>query len=646
MLNKITLVLVPVFFCIGLKAQEYRSQDSPDRSKRYRHFETAPPKNEALQDYDVSSYNLNLEVSPLDTYISGFATMTARSSRESLDTLIMELVQEMKIDSLFLNQSAIGEYLHQEDLVVIPLENPLQAGDIFQVTVHYAGTSTRGGVQSSFNEQYDEYVTWTLSESFHAKDWFPCKEVLTDKADSATVTLTTFGGYTAVSNGLLEKQEELENGKIRFTWKTRYPIEYYLISFAVSDYQEYQFLSETGIPGDSVRIVNYLYDHPDCLSDNKSKILDAKRFMDLFSGLFGPYPFREEKYGHALTEIGGGMEHQTLTTLGNFSWRIVSHELAHQWFGDYVTCGNWQDIWINEGFASYGEYLALEFLDSKQAATDWMSLAHEKAKTKPQGSVYVPFQEARNEARIFDYALSYKKGAALLHMIRYRIGDDDLFFSLLRDFLNLYSHSYATGENFRDLLNERTNIDFNPFFEQWYYGQGFPYYEASWNMANDSLYLTIHQATTSEVTSFFSIPLEVELSNYQHDTLIRVDPNSMTDSWAIPVSFEVSKVSLDPRNYIINGQGPVTKVAELGGDSERFIIYPNPAREIILIQTTYFDVGAPFKVYVYTPTGQKIYAGTLNGTNESIAVSKWKPGLYFLEIVGKNEHLCKKIIKQ
>ena len=124
-----------------------------------------------------------------------------------------------------------------------------------------------------------------------------------------------------------------------------------------------------------------------------------------------------------MAPIGGGMEHQTMTTLSDFNFYLTSHELCHQWWGDNVTCKTWSDIWINEGFASYGEYLAAAGLTSYQEAQQHMVDAHNNVMSMPDGSVYIPPLQAISEGRIFDGRLSYKKGAAIIHNLRFEIGD-------------------------------------------------------------------------------------------------------------------------------------------------------------------------------------------------------------------------------
>ncbi len=141
---------------------------------------------------------------------------------------------------------------------------------------------------------------------------------------------------------------------------------------------------------DSILIQNYIYDHPNILSTYKNAIDQTAGMVTLFSDLMGLYPFHREKYGHCQAQLGGGMEHQTMSTMGDFNTRLIAHELAHQWYGDNVTCATWSDIWINEGFATYGEYLVLEYLSGLSAAASMMQSLHNSIMSSPGGSVYVP----------------------------------------------------------------------------------------------------------------------------------------------------------------------------------------------------------------------------------------------------------------
>src|SRR5690606_17382451 len=158
----------------------------------------------------------------------------------------------------------------------------------------------------------------------------------------------------------------------------KYPIDYYLISASVANYTEYSYYAHFTGSNDSMLVQNYVYSNPQTLPFYKDQIDSVGLMIDYLSQLFGRYPFWKEKYGHCMVPIGGGMEHQTMTSLGDFPTTLTVHELGHQWFGDHVTCGSWQDIWLNEGFASYVEYLFAEHFWQPADAFAYMADKHNK----------------------------------------------------------------------------------------------------------------------------------------------------------------------------------------------------------------------------------------------------------------------------
>ena len=224
--------------------------------------------------------------------------------------------------------------------------------------------------------------------------------------------------------------------------------------------------------------------------------------------------------GKIFLESGKYLHNLLAMPIHGLGFLLVAHEMAHQWFGDYVTCATWQDIWINEGFASYVEYLALEHLKSRQEADDWMENAHAEALKEPDGSVYVPFDEVDNVWRIFSGRLSYKKGASLLHMIRYELDDDTLFYAVLREYLQEYGDSTATGRDFEQVLERVSGKDFTWFFNQWYYGAGYPLFDISWWERNDTLYIHSEE-TPSGSMPFFRTHIDFLLHGEDGDTLVR-----------------------------------------------------------------------------------------------------------------------------
>ncbi len=416
-----------------------------------------PDGTETGKNYDVRFYFLDLNVSDTSTYMEGRVAVHVAVNDQTGQHIILDMSNLLHADSVLVNQRKTDFSQNDNQLnVTLPV---LADGDsIVVIDVFYHGLGKNvvlPGVYNKVVASLNRRITWTLSEPFDAQNWFPCKQSLTDQADSVYVFLSTDKNLKAGSNGLLSASTDLPGNRVRYEWKSRYPIDYYLISFAVGDYMDYSFYAPVN-DSDSVLVQNYIYNDAEYYNQNKPLIDKTSDLMKLYSGLFGDYPFKDEKYGHSVAPGGGGMEHQTMTTLVNFSFLLVAHELAHQWFGDYVTCETWQDIWINEGFASYSEYLANQYLVSQTEADSWIIRTHEYVKSVPGGSVFVPEEYANDEDRIFEYRLTYSKGAAIIHMIRQEVGNDDLFFNILREFLKRYSNGNATGNDFRDLCTEMT----------------------------------------------------------------------------------------------------------------------------------------------------------------------------------------------
>ncbi len=164
-----------------------------------------------------------------------------------------------------------------------------------------------------------------------------------------------------------------------------------------------------------------------------------------------------------------------------------AHELGHSWFGDNVTCGTWQDIWVNEGFATYAEYLAIYYNISLEAGDEFITFMQSKSKHHPYESVNIPDEYANDQFRILS-EVSYAKGAAILHIIRFIINNDSLFFKSLKNYETKFAGGTATGLDFKAVLDSTTGMDFTDFFNEWYFGQGYPKFKITYYQKNDSIY--------------------------------------------------------------------------------------------------------------------------------------------------------------
>ncbi len=594
--------------------------------------------------YDVHHYNINLEISDTSTYLKGYSEVLA-TVLGTLDELVIELSSDLVVDSVILEDRAVNDFTHESDLIRIEPPEPVRAGDRFFLRVYYHGIGGQSGIFAGISNRTDKEwgnrVTYTLSEPFRALDWFACKQVLSDKADSADINITVDEGLMAGSNGLLVRVDSLPGNKIRYNWRTRYPVAYYLLSISVSRYTDYSIYTDAGEGNDSILIQNFIYDAPDYLERNREQIDATADLIRLYSDLFSDYPFAGEKYGHCLAPMGGGMEHQTMTTLSGFGFNLVAHELTHQWFGDHVTCAGWQDVWVNEGFASYGEYLALEFLRTPREAAQWMEQAHLWALSEPQGSVYIPVADANDPVRIFSRSLSYKKGAALLHMIRYELGNDSVFFETLARFQDRYADSIATGRDFLEVLNETSGNSYDWFFDQWYYGQGFPYFQFIWWQERDSVIIEIRQTPSSMVTPFFRTKLGLALQ-YEGggDTLVQTRCDSSYMRIGIRLDRPVSAIIPDPDNWVLETSEVIKKSYNAG----YFSVHPNPFGNELRVL---FRTGSNKReIRLSDLTGKVLVEQSSAEGTVTLDTRNLRQGLYLLQVMEGKERYTAKVVRQ
>lgn len=600
-----------------------------------------------LEKYDVTFYFLDLNVENNTVAVSGNVTIKAKPTVTALDTFAFELISAMTIDSVFVN-GLQRTFQHTNDLATVPLSSPIPQGTLFSVKVYYQGIPPTGGffsgVSTDYSAQYQKNVTWTLAEPYAAKDWWPTKQDLRDKADSVWVFLTTSPENKAGSEGLLTGITTMPNGKVRYEWKSYYPIDYYLISFAVADYQDYSLYAFPEGTSDSVLIQNYIYDHPNCLPDNQAAIDQTAAFIELFSDLFGLYPFIDEKYGHCLTELGGGMEHQTMTTIGGFSFGIIAHELGHMWFGDKVTCATWSDIWINEGFATYTDYLAHHFLSTPYYDSLWLKIRHDQVKSEPGGSVYVPPEELGDIWRIFDGRLSYSKGSLLLHMIRFELQDDDMFFNVLKTYVEEYGDSVATGDNFRDWLGSVSGKDFTEFFNQWYYGEGYPIFDIAWYQGNDKLSVTSTQTTSTNITTLFNmhVPYHLVFTDGSDTTLLLYQDANL-NTYNIPINRTIDNIEIDPKQWILHKLNSLSFGLEEKESPLHFTLGPNPAKDYLRIFFSH-PSDKSSTLFISDLTGRPIFSQTMENADRFIDISKFSPGVYLVSLSDGTAVLNKKLI--
>jgi aminopeptidase N len=599
----------------------------------------------SMNKYDIKYAKLDITVEANNRFVEGTALTRARVV-QSLDSFIIELKNNMIVDSVFIN-GVKKSFTRGSDHVFIALSPSIPSGTMIDALFYYRGTAGSNGVFAGQVSSSGLSYTASLSESYQAREWFPAKQLLADKIDSADIWITTSNVNKAGSNGKLIASIDKPNNKKQYQWSSRYPIDYYLISFAVGNYREYiNYAKPAAMAPDSILILHYIADDNAFFNANKVNLDKTPAFLEKMSELYGLYPFKNEKYGHAQANIGGGMEHQTMSTMSTFSSSVVAHELGHQWFGDNVTCATWNHIWINEGFASYSEYLMIEKLPAlfpTTTTTIYMQNVHTDVLSTTTGSVFVPDAQIYDENRIFSGRFTYNKGNAIIHTLRFEMQDDNKFFQTLKTFQQQFKDSVATADDFKAVAESICGRSFADYFNQWYYGQGYPTFNVDYSKAGDSMVLRVNQtASAPSFTPLFKGLYEFTINTNQGDTLVKVTMTSNDQVFKFKSPRTPTGVIVDPNNWVLNKVGSITTPTTDINVSNDVRLYPNPSTG-----TTYLDYPANWfdNLQILDMTGKLIERKTIaRGTTRQTIITSLPTGMYFIQLNGKGRLAIKKFV--
>ena len=592
---------------------------------------------EIFSNYDVKYLRFNLTIDPAQEFISGSVFTLFEVTGDLSDGLGMELSTDLTVDSVLYQGLSVPFAQSGDFALSLDIPGSPAIGTLAGVEIFYQGIPVSGAGFGSVGWKEHEGVPamWTLSEPYGCRDWWPGKNDLTDKADSVDIIVHSPELYRTASNGVLVSDAVV--GGIRTChWKHRYPVVPYLIAVAVTNYEVYSdFAYPGGIP---VEILNYVY--PEDKADIMPRTTQTVPVMELFSELFTPYPFIEEKYGHAQFGWGGGMEHQTMSFMGRFDFEIIAHELAHQWFGNMVTLNSWKDIWLNEGFATYLAGMSYEHLFDGYYWPFWKSQNISYVTSEPGGSVYV--DDTTSISRIFSGRLSYSKGALLLHMLRWVCGDE-AFFGACRNYLNdpELRYGFAGTADLKRHLEATSGKDLTEFLNDWYYGQGYPSYNVRCSqIAAGDYEVEIRQTQSHASVSFFEMPVPVRFSGSGKDTTIVFEHTVNAQKFRIYPAFELESVQFDPVQWLISAANLDTLIVK----PEVVEIYPNPSNDFMRISLQVNNL-IDLSVLDCSGRGVKVpYA--LEGTGAMLDVRGVAAGLYFVKIRTGVEFRMIRFIKQ
>lgn len=594
--------------------------------------------------YDVTYHRLEFNVNPTQTQISGDVT-TYFEAKEPMSQIHFDLADNMVVSQVLQRGDILNFVQNNNDELIITLPEIQNTGVLDSLTISYSGNPVSSGFGSfEVNTHNGKPILWTLSEPYGAKGWWPCKQDLIDKIEEIDVYITspTFNPsgdeYIAVSNGL--EQSQTINGSNKTThYRHQYPIPAYLIAIAVTNYAVYSHqVANNGNPFD---IVNYVY--PENLASAQNSTPVTVDIMNIFSDLFEPYPFANEKYGHAQFGWGGGMEHTTVSFMGSFGRGLIAHELAHQWFGNKITCGSWKDIWLNEGFATYLAGLTVENLDGNAAFTNWKIQTVNSITSQPGGSVYLSDTDTLNVSRIFSNRLSYNKGAMVLHMLRKKLGDAT-FFQGMQNYLNDpdLAYGFAKSEDYIAIMEATSGQDLSEFFNDWLYNEGYPSYTVQWNQPNVSeISIQISQTQSHPSVSYFEAPVPLRLVGTMGEVMDIVLVNTTNQQvFSTPVAFTVSSIIFDPESDLISDNNTVLLSIDTPNVDVPFVLYPNPSSENIYIQKP--DGMIISEVRFFNALGQLLLQRPYNQTMD---VSAFATGMLFVQFETNTGVITKSLLK-
>lgn len=646
---------------IGFAQSELSDYGSKECSQRKSMTAFLPDKpgwqeSVAPHSYNVLHYSLTLDL--YACYLGSFpndfkgTNIITFSVDSVLSSIHLDAVNtSLTIDSV---RMAGVSFTHTGNLLTIILDRSYNPGEIVSVKICY----THKNVNDNAFYTNGGFV-FTDSEPEGARKWFPCWDKPSDKA-----TMELFAKVPSSvklgSNGILADSILSGNGDtLIYHWVSNENIATYLmvITSRVNYNLDIVYWHKLNNPDDSIPIRFYFNpgENPGAIENMMTPI------TNWFSEKFCEHPFQKNGFATLNSQFGwGGMENQTLTSLRPNGWQegLVAHEYAHQWFGDMITCATWADIWLNEGFATWSEafwYESYGGYSSYKAtinayASDYLSYNPGWAISVPSWATNTP------DANIlFNYQITYEKGACVLHQLRYVLGDS-LFFASLHAYCSDPELKYqsATINDFLTKVNEVTNDDYEWFFNEWIYEPNHPAYHNSYNindLGNSQWQINFFIEQTQTSPSFFKMPVEIKIKfNDLSDTTFRVmnDVNFQQFTWIF--NKQPVLVFFDPnKGIVLKTANTIVGVYGMGPQSEYISQnYPNPVDTKTQISYT-LNKPSKVKIEIINIDGKVIYT-PLNAFREAgiynldLDCTTFPPGLYYYQVIIEGNTYIRKMV--
>jgi aminopeptidase N len=643
-MKKITqfFFVLSTFFCFSQSAESEFDEMVMSESKSAASTMNVQV-NPNTQNYDITYHELRFTVNPNNSpaAISG-VVKTTFTALANMNTITFDMATQLVVSSVTMNSTSLSFSQSNYELNINFL-SPITTGTSTSVIITYAGIPPTAEGAFTRGTHAGTPIIYTLSEPFGARDWWPCKQDLNDKINSFDMYITAPATFNSVSNGL--EQSRIVTGANATThFKHLYPIPAYLIVLNITNYQVYNQQAGLGtVASPYFPIINYLYPESNTTTI-QNQLGVTPGIMNLFESLLEPYPFRNEKYGHAQFGWGGGMEHTTVSSMGSFGRDLIAHEMAHQWFGDKITCGTWKDIWLNEGLTEYMSGLVYENLDGAPTFVNWKTNKISSITSQLGGATYLSDAGALSVNTIFSSRLTYNKGAMITHMLRWKLGDVK-FFQALKSYLAdpALAYGYAITANLKSHLEAADDGNsLTEFFDDWLYNQGYPTYAiTAQNWGAGQVKIIVNQTQSHSSVSFFEMPLEIRLTGSGSQVLdVVVNNTNNAQEFIVPVPFVVTGVAFDPNKHIISKNNTATLGTENFDMNSAISVYPVPSENELTIQ--FPNNLTLFKVEIYNNLGQLLKTDFKN----VIDISGLSSGVHFLKIDTSEGLFHKNFIKK
>lgn len=506
---------------------------------------------------DVVRYRADIRFNLAARSITGDAVLTVRNAaRGDLSELPIDLVA-MAVAEVRVDGATVSSRYDDRVLTVV-LETPLPAGDTTEIHIRYSGSPGNEGGGTPWGGCHWGPVTYFMGVAFNDPDismmrrWLPSNDTPADKA-TFDVTFIVPDGFAVAGTGVLVERTAA-NGEQRWRWVEEHPTATYLFTYAIGDYA---IIEDTwnGTPmqyfvprADSARGISYF--------------APVHGMMDVFTQRFGAYPF--DKIGYCITPIGS-MEHQTMISYAGplfdglaEAGTTAAHELAHMWWGDWVTCADFRDAWLNEGFAVFSEFLYAEHLGG---TADYLESVRSTAQTyriaDTRNEGVFPLHDFPRAAPSSNYpGTIYHKGGVVLAMLRDVMGDS-AFFDGFRAYGQRHAYGNATTASFRQVMEEFHGGELGWFFDQWVIAAGWPEYTVQRVLDDTGAPLRVRLAQTQDLEKYplFAMPMDLAIIRTAGDTVwhrINTRAEQMQEfTFPDVAANDVKAIALDPRNIVL-----------------------------------------------------------------------------------------------